>query len=187
MRKKSIFNGNSVYEIQLRSEDKLEYVIISQKIKNHLDTIEIKLRKDFLQNFIKMLLDFEIELSSPMESGVKQTSIKKIDEKELIRRYFLGISTNDLALQFDISANRVIEIIESNGLEIIDQSIPKKLMVTRKEIEKMEALRKQKDAKSNRNNPARYSNSKKIDSTLKHELAKKFNVSIDVVEKYFGV
>jgi hypothetical protein len=186
MRKKSISHGNSTYEIQLRSEDRLEYVSISQKIKNHLDIIEIKVRKEFLQNFVKMLLDFDIELSAQVQSNSKKTRIKPTDETELIRKYFLGISPEDLSLQYDISANHVIEIIESNGLEIIDQSIPKRLIVSRKELKKIEDLSKQKDDKSKKNNPTRFGNTKKMPPTSKHELAKKFNVSIDVVEKYFG-
>jgi len=119
--------GKSTFILELvKYQNNIKYVQIQQIIHNQEnDGIinKLKINASILSDIIEVLSNYQKELAK--QPNIDVTYFSEERKKEIIKRYFKGVSIPDLALQFDCSNNIIEQIIRNQGIEIIDNKRPK--------------------------------------------------------------
>ena len=119
--------GKSTFILELvKYQNNIKYIQIQQIIHNQeKDGIinKLKINASVLSDIIEVLSNYQKELAKQPKIDVSYFSEER--KKEIIKRYFKGVSIPDLALQFDCSSNIIEQIIRNQGIEIIDNKLPK--------------------------------------------------------------
>lgn len=101
------------------------YIKIQQTIKNDTIKYEVKINPSILNDMVLVLQSFENEiLKSTLSLGKRYFSEDK--QKELIKRYFKGVSIEDLALQFNCPKRIIEQIFFNKGIDVVNNNPPKK-------------------------------------------------------------
>lgn len=83
---------------------------------------KIKINPNILDDIIKTL----IELKKDLPTKVKETYISNEREKEIVKRYLIGVEPKNLAIQFDCSEEIIVQILTNNDIELVSNKIPTK-------------------------------------------------------------
>jgi len=123
-------HGKSSFLIDLvKHENGKLYVAIQQIIRDDFENFQtqtIKINPAILVKIIETLTIYKNELPKDIieERKLPKTSEEK-KEEEIIRRYFKGVEIEDLAIQFDRSANVIKQILSNNRIPIVSNKMPK--------------------------------------------------------------
>lgn len=102
------------------------YIEVEQVIHfaNHTSQAQkIKINPSILDDIITTLRSFEKVIPKRTKSPRNYFSNNR--KEELKRRYFKGVSIKDLALQFGCSNKIIEQILSNDGIEIVNNEIPK--------------------------------------------------------------
>jgi len=122
-------HGKSSFLIDLvKHENGKLYVAIQQIIRDDFESFQmqtIKINPAILVKIIETLTIYKNELPKDIiEKNLLKTPEEKENE-EIIRRYFKGVEIEDLALQFDRSADVIKQILSNNRIPIVSNKMPK--------------------------------------------------------------
>ena len=99
----------------------LQQIIQLENNQNHIQRLRIN--PVVLTDIIGALNNYKNELSSnPVPVKI---NISAKGEKELIRRYLIGVDIDDLAVQFNCSEKSIKQILFYNNIKIVSNEIPK--------------------------------------------------------------
>lgn len=111
----------------VKHENNVPYVRIEQIIRSKQEVVinnTLKINVFALADIISILENFKNELPT-LATLQSKSYFSKEKRDEIVKRYLKGISIPDLSLQFD-SSDRIIEnILVSEGIEIVDNKLPK--------------------------------------------------------------
>ncbi|MFM7431109.1 MAG: hypothetical protein ACKO1F_14595 [Flammeovirgaceae bacterium] len=116
----------STFLVDLIKQDKgAFYIEILQRVQGDTsDGQKIKINPTVFTDLVRVLVEFyEMIPNRQFTDGlqISEDSKKKIED-----RYYRGISTSDLALQFDCSVDLVEMILRNRGVEILADTTPTK-------------------------------------------------------------
>lgn len=114
-----IHNENSTFLIDLVKHSSAgNYIRITQTVDGAGSVFVLKLNPDLVHDLINVLKAYGKKISLP---GRK---VSRKDE-EIIKRYLKGVPIEDLPVQFNCSIEIIKSSLINNGLEIIDNKMPK--------------------------------------------------------------
>ena len=102
----------------IQHENGSQYVEILQQIHaDNSDGQKIKINPSILMDIVNILLEFQEKIPKKQLDGVLHFT--EIDKNKLQDRYLRGISTTDLALQFDTSESIIEMILRNKGITVM--------------------------------------------------------------------
>ena len=108
----------STFLVDLIKQDKAFYIEILQRVQGEIsDGQRIKINPTVFTDLVRVLVEFyEMIPNRQVDDGlqISEDSKKKIED-----RYYRGISTSDLAMQFDSSVELIEMILRNRGVEIL--------------------------------------------------------------------
>ena len=121
-------HGKSSFLIDLvKHENGKLYVAIQQIIRDDFENFQtqtIKINPVILVKVIEALTIYKNELPKDIVEKFLFKTPEEKEDKEIIRRYFKGVEIEDLALQFDRSANVIKQILSNNRIPIVSNKMP---------------------------------------------------------------
>lgn len=116
--------GRSVYTLDLnRHTSGAFYVELIQKVEGEHFHSSIRINSTVITDFIKVLQNYEAKI--PKTSNYVAKHLSATDQQKIQDRYLKGVSTKDLALQFNQTEELIEMILRNKGIEIVPQQIPK--------------------------------------------------------------
>lgn len=107
------------------------YIEILQCIHNEKsDGQTIKINPSILMDIVNVLLDFHDKIPEKQLDGVLHFT--ENDKKNVQDRYLKGVSTQDLALQYDTSETIIEMILRNRGIVVMKDVEPEKKIRWRK-------------------------------------------------------
>ena len=108
-----------------------QYIEILQRIHNDKsDGQTIKINPSILMDIVNVLLDFHEKIPEKQLDGVLHFT--ETDKKNLQDRYLKGVTTQDLALQYDTSETIIEMILRNRGIVVMKDVEPNKKIRWRK-------------------------------------------------------
>jgi hypothetical protein len=114
----------STFLVDLIKQDKgAFYIEILQRVQGDAsDGQKIKINPTVFTDLVRVLVEFyEMIPNRQFEDGLQ---ISEDSKKRIEDRYYRGISTSDLALQFDSSVELIEMILRNRGVEILADRTP---------------------------------------------------------------
>lgn len=100
------------------------YIEIVQTIENNSkDGQTIKINPSVLSEIIKVLQNYQAKIPGKIDHRSKH--ITDEDKQKIQDRYLIGVSLQDLALQFDQSEELIEMVLRNRGIQIVSNEIPK--------------------------------------------------------------
>jgi 3-deoxy-D-arabino-heptulosonate 7-phosphate (DAHP) synthase len=100
------------------------YVEITQIITDSKkERNSIKINPTVLTDIIKVLQNYQAKI--PTKSTLIINHITDSDQQKIQERYLRGVSINDLAMQFDQTAELIEMILRNKGIEVLAYELPK--------------------------------------------------------------
>ena len=100
-----------------------KYVTIEQIVRIDNDnqhSVKIRINPIVLDKIIEALMEMEVVLTNQK----KEKSFSKKIQKEIVRRYLIGVEIDELAMQFRCDANAIRNVLIMNNVEITNQRVP---------------------------------------------------------------
>lgn len=107
-----------------------DYINIRQTITDKQQTQELKVNLSVAVDLIYILQKYMEDVSQSGYTSKSYFSEEK--QKQIIDRYYKGISLSDLAIQFDCKQEIIEQILFNKGIEIVDNKMPAHLKTGRR-------------------------------------------------------
>ncbi len=125
------FDKSSFFIDLIKHDNGSLYIEILQRIHNNKsDGQKIKINPAILMDLVAVLLDFHEKI--PVKPGDGVLHFSENDKKNLQERYLKGVSTKDLALQFDTTETIIEMILRNRGIVVMTDVRPEKTYRWRK-------------------------------------------------------
>jgi hypothetical protein len=114
-----------------------QYIRILQTIRDEESEHKraIKINPSLLSDIVKVLNSYSDLIPVPKNTQqqkqnetttkVRSNSLTESEKTAIQNRYLKGVSISDLTLQFDCKAELIEQILNNNGIEIVDNKLPK--------------------------------------------------------------
>ena len=119
------FEKSFFYINFMKSSKEERYISIEQTMGGNYAKQKIKIRFSDLPQIIDVLQKYQKEMSDS-DSEICKKYLSEDKQKMVVERYFKGISIDDLALQFDCTAQTISLVLSIKEIEIADEKTSNK-------------------------------------------------------------